>query len=103
MLVYDIFGLGFMASQNNMEQGMPDYSSNRNDESFLSTKFARKWNTPSVQVWYVPNCVTQKPRRTLIPLCDASTNEPANQAIRDTIDCNWDTHIIHGHLLFYYM
>jgi hypothetical protein len=42
MLVYDIFGLGFMASQNNMEQGMPDYSSNRNDESFLSTKFARK-------------------------------------------------------------
>jgi hypothetical protein len=36
MLVYDIFGLGFMASQNSMEQGMPDYTSNRNYESFSS-------------------------------------------------------------------
>jgi hypothetical protein len=33
---------------------------------------------PGVQVWYAYNCVTQRPRRTLISLCDASTNEPAN-------------------------
>jgi hypothetical protein len=40
MLVYDVFS-ELMASQNRMEQGMPDYSANRNDKSFF-TKFARK-------------------------------------------------------------
>jgi hypothetical protein len=46
--------------------------------------------TPSVQNWYVPNYVMQRPRRTLIPLCDVSTNELANQAICDTIGSNWE-------------
>jgi hypothetical protein len=39
----------------------------------------------------VPNYVTQRrPRKTLIPLCDASTNEPASQAIRGIIGSNWE-------------
>jgi hypothetical protein len=43
MLVYDVFA-ELMASQNNMEQWKPGDSTNRNDESFFVTKFARKWN-----------------------------------------------------------
>jgi hypothetical protein len=44
----------------------------------MSAYSGTKNSTPSVQVWYAYNCVTQRPRRTLISLCDASTNEPAN-------------------------
>jgi hypothetical protein len=40
MLVYDKFS-EIMASQNCMEQGMPSYSTNHNDETFFITKFAR--------------------------------------------------------------
>jgi hypothetical protein len=40
MLVYDIFSK-LMVSQNNMEQGMRGYNTNRNDKSFF-TKFAWK-------------------------------------------------------------
>jgi hypothetical protein len=35
MLVYDNF-LELMASENNMEHGMPSYSTNRNDQTFFS-------------------------------------------------------------------
>jgi hypothetical protein len=39
--VYDVFS-ELTASQNNMEQGTPDYSVNRNDENYFVTNFARK-------------------------------------------------------------
>jgi hypothetical protein len=41
MLVYDVFS-ELMVSQNNMEQGTPSYSANRDDENFFVTKFTRK-------------------------------------------------------------
>jgi hypothetical protein len=49
------------------------------------TVWQHNWDNPKIHLVYslrpsliAYNCVTQRPRGTLISLCDASTNEPAN-------------------------
>jgi hypothetical protein len=49
-LVYDAVA-EVMRQKTGLEQGMLGYSTNRYDESFFVTKFARKWNIMTRSPW----------------------------------------------------